>query len=71
MANMTDQEKHDHDVKTAGYGQRLEGMTDEGVIMSALGILILRGRESKYDLPPQDAAVVYACLHRANPTFVW
>lgn len=68
---MTPEEKLEHDVKTAEFTQKLREMSPEGVLMSALGILILHGRISKYDLPPQEAATVFELLHRADPSFTW
>lgn len=68
---MTPEEKLEHDKLDATYAQKLNEMTDMGVLMSAAAILILHGRESKYDLPPQESAMVYQLLHRPDPSFKW
>ncbi len=68
---MTNEEKFQHDLMTANHDQKLKDMTDMGVLLTAVGILILGGKTSKYDLPPQDAAAAYECFHRADPSFAW
>lgn len=68
---MTDEDKFEHDKQVAGYTSKLKAFSDGAVMLSALAILILAGRTSKYALPPQEAATVYELLHRADPSFSW
>lgn len=68
---MTAEEKHLHDLAAARHAQPLNTSTDTGLIMSALALVILAGRISKYELPPHEAAVVFELLHRADPSFSW
>jgi len=68
---MDDAAKQQHNEDTSRYHQGVALKSGEGLIMSALAILILNGRKSKYDLEPEQAAVVYELLHRADPSFDW
>lgn len=68
---MTDQEKHDHDVATAGFQQQRQGMTESQLIDQALATLMLAlavPGHTKYDMQPSDAATYMELMHRAQPS---
>ncbi len=61
----------EHDQQRAMYTQKLNELSGEGLLMTAVGMLILNGKTSKYELTPQDAATVEQLLRRADPSFSW
>ena len=68
---MTDEEKFEHDKKTADFYAKVKESSDDGLIMRALAMLILDGRTDKYALSPPESAVCFELFHRADPSFSW